>query len=1483
MKHFLIRGALLCFGFTGLTAANAQTSVEILNIQKYWKLRSDFREQFIKIGPGPGEGVVARGRRPFDCVDNIGNDGTGHNQTLRGNQAYSSMHWGDGMIRHGYYLALLATEYKLLKDAGEDVNGVLNELYFALTAINRLDRNAEAILQFNYGMNFYDQKLNGFYLREDIPEDFAFQNWGNSIFDAHCDDSPMFKCNNAAKVDDGAGYWKDENSYQNTPSNDQLSSLLVGLSMIHSLVDDIYVRPPSQENGFYIVTETKNITSRLMTFLNEHNWMMIDVHGWPVNNGGGDAIMLSYPYYMAAKKITGIDYDADMDRRLASFDLNNIQFCLTGYGLDSTDPDDRSDACMEADLAGGMPPGEQAAFMHLENNNAGDAGENNNQDNSVFQSWQDGGDWEFEVNGLIKDVWESPLTGMTDLTDNGKMDQWDWPWTEIKVWDPDDPGSDITVFSNAAIASGIWTSMELENFCGQNVNYQAELINAIIRGEMPSRGRGFYRDILEAMPETGPYNVVTKVTDNPATFLHSSAANGWASQNLFTHPEHANGGSGAQDGIFNGLDYMLFHNLYYLAFKSQLPPYTIEEECCNVTVDPINMSPDASIPGGIVNFVEKQEFHNRKLALINTKTVSVLTPVNHNVTGTFDVMPYFAQYATDNIFPTKFQKHATTVQTGGTLNVYTRLQFCSGNPLTVKAGGTFDIKKAKTTMAKGSVVTNEGTIRLQPNTTYRLPVNGKLILKSGSMLYLSYGSTLILEGCELQYFDGATISMDQGSKIIFKGGTITSMAGGEFKIWHHAAEHGQLIFEGNVSFLSQQNVANGKVRLEGKGKDKTFLVLKPNARVSFGYAVPHTISQLVLAGGKIEMGTNAHFDLNTKSVISQADFSATTNNKGVTTKFDATFTNCNFKHVPVDAALNNTNGGILNMQSCYSEQIVDVPLTSPSMVKVTGRGLSMLNCTVKGVNQSAVKTRSLTLASTITSSTIQFGPDLILSYAPFVGVDDSSNVELTLKKCTIRYNSIGVSKNYGKLTLRCNTFVHNTDQNVKKINGQINANSTQGGGYNTFNPALNYITNTSRNLYFNNATVDLGYGYNYIGTANPSNQTVVVLTNTNVGLSHNQWNSANTAPSNVYTFTNTGSGLIGIVLSPHAAQQTCPTEGTSPGGSGGILGGKDEFSNAEKSGEESGIPMVYSSVLNDSIRLDHLYYEGTSYMSAYNDSLSDDVHALDYFKDMFEQGLNKSDSTTAYWLWLGLSDMKKALENAFMFNHLDMEDNAIAYDDKVAKYAKAMTYMTEPNITDQNFLQQFNHEMNKAQLMHTIGHTHKALNILQELESCGIDSMTQAQLNFWKSDYELAIAYQASESSPLDTTLTVNTSNYIDPEYVVNGYSFGADISALDHIKYPNCNFFKGLGEDELTVESFLIFPNPARESVTIVTDAKYANMDCQLRFEQIDGKAAILRDIKLLDKGKYSMNIDGFAPGNYVVTLIHEDGTKKVAKLVVQ
>ncbi len=139
-KHIiyrLITLLLLLIAFAG----NTQTPA--LNQAKYWEYRNRLKNEFmVGIGPEMGYSIPAAFR-----------------DTISG-----KLHWSDCTIDHGQYIAVLAIEYKLLDENNQNTDETIEELFYALYALNRLDFYAE-----NY---FGGQKsMNGFFVRDDISED----------------------------------------------------------------------------------------------------------------------------------------------------------------------------------------------------------------------------------------------------------------------------------------------------------------------------------------------------------------------------------------------------------------------------------------------------------------------------------------------------------------------------------------------------------------------------------------------------------------------------------------------------------------------------------------------------------------------------------------------------------------------------------------------------------------------------------------------------------------------------------------------------------------------------------------------------------------------------------------------------------------------------------------------------------------------------------------------------------------------------------------------------------------------------------------------------------------------------------------------------------------------------------------------------------------------------------------------------------------
>ena len=136
-------------------AASAHADTTAQNLEKYRALRQRLVSEFVSVGSAQGQSQPAPER-----MDNLG-----------------LMKWGDGTIALGFYLGVLATEHYILSHpsqfpgaaSGLDITTTNNELYYALLALERLDRDADAAFPSPCSTT---PALNGFFLRDDVPADF---------------------------------------------------------------------------------------------------------------------------------------------------------------------------------------------------------------------------------------------------------------------------------------------------------------------------------------------------------------------------------------------------------------------------------------------------------------------------------------------------------------------------------------------------------------------------------------------------------------------------------------------------------------------------------------------------------------------------------------------------------------------------------------------------------------------------------------------------------------------------------------------------------------------------------------------------------------------------------------------------------------------------------------------------------------------------------------------------------------------------------------------------------------------------------------------------------------------------------------------------------------------------------------------------------------------------------------------------------------
>jgi hypothetical protein len=1244
-----------------------------------------------------------------------------------------------------------------------------------------------------------------------------------------------------------------------------MTALMLGFRLIHKLVDNVFVKPTPSDPGFHIITQTQAIVNRMMTYVNNRNWQIIGIDGWPVANGGGDLILSAYPLSVAALHITGNSYVNPITRKLKSFSLADIQFCLTGFGLRNDDPIDRIEACNDVNTVIGLiPTPGQFTMTHLEQ--AVPPGVNNNQNYSFFQLWQLGDtpypfdspitkDFDFtknilwfnksanEVGDILSDFIETNQISVLPLP----FDEIEWNGAEIKQYN-------LTILGNLGTISGLWDKHVMKKYTEMSGNTQLELISAIIRNELPVNAKSYYESFLNSMTFNGSYSLFERIDASNSFKL--KAPGDWFSENRWTNP-----GQDDFEGIFNGLDYLLFHNLYRIVFKNQLNETFEEDYYCSCI-----QTPQYTNSTNTVDELNAKNKLNLKATYLAGCQENIFSSVQNNVIGTFNVNQQFDNYSSYKIFNPKYLKEDVIISNGGVVNVNTTLINCS-KKLTIQSGGNLILHYSKYLQLPATGITdNSGDIIINSGTTYHL--KSKLILRNGSRLIVENGGKLIVDyGAIVEYYNGAQIiTYGENSEILIRG-TLKLMNQTTFEINHmNSPSSGRVIFEGQPGFIAEQT--NSKFRFRGKSIDDEFVILKPNAKI---WIQDLEISDFHISNCHITFNLNNKIEALQPITLLTAKFTGIANNLGIELTDKNKITSCEFYDVPITAKLHLENKDRLNVSSSKFYKVNSGINTSTQyLVYVEGKGYNIATSEFHNAPMYCIQSKNLVNPSSLLDCSFQ-GNRLSA-----MGIFDNSTTEIISKKCTYTDLYVATYKNAGKLTLKCNDFNSMNYANIAVSNGCIlNMSSDDWGGYNT----LNNTTNGS-NILMVNAYINLANGYNHISSqSNPiiSGTTALYYSfnvpSYSISAAKNQWGSGtnvNVHPAKFQLRTAFGNHYVTINTSNPIMKPTCgfydpyiPLDpGTITFRSTGIT--------------DSLIPVI-SNLNGDSIDLISFYQNGKLKMELI-DTLGNDLEAINIFDHIFSQNLSKTDSISSKYLNLSLENIKNAYENAYLNGKIDFTEHSSSFDEYTSKYANALMYMSDEVIDSTNYVKQFYNELNKAHLFRMLGRSEIGITILEELEKCGLDSTEQQNLNYWKQQYLIDLVVNDLGVNAIDTTLQADTTGFTQPtELPINSLSFGSVILDLNNILFPNCDFYtRELLMNEMN--GFVVFPNPTDNEITI----KIENFEGvgKIFLTSMDGKILKLIDTDP-DNHFYFMTLNELQAGIYFVNYISESGVKKSTKVV--
>ncbi|MFN3530594.1 MAG: hypothetical protein ACK417_11785 [Bacteroidia bacterium] len=268
--------------------ANGQSSEEHLGLQeKYWNYRERFKKTHINIGVGQNKSTPLNLRFHYQETSQITPNYVTPNCDSLGDGVMIGTS-DNTLMDLGDYIAVLSTEIALLKHNNQSYHSTMQELYFALAALNRLDRNSDSYLDPILGAN-----LDGRFMRDDHNMN-STTNWVDY-------DSTKYIHSKAYKTFENHVDWTYPHQgncnaftyeYKNIMSKDEIVGMLWGLAFVKKYVPNEFVDNGSGSDGFKIVDEAVAIANRTMTYLTNlqshsqkcgvFNWNMTIQENWKI-------------------------------------------------------------------------------------------------------------------------------------------------------------------------------------------------------------------------------------------------------------------------------------------------------------------------------------------------------------------------------------------------------------------------------------------------------------------------------------------------------------------------------------------------------------------------------------------------------------------------------------------------------------------------------------------------------------------------------------------------------------------------------------------------------------------------------------------------------------------------------------------------------------------------------------------------------------------------------------------------------------------------------------------------------------------------------------------------------------------------------------------------------------------------------------------------------------------------------------------------
>ncbi len=1040
MKKTLITLVLLALSLLGIAQ-----DLDSLNQNKYWVYRDRFKKHFTHIGGiRPGESL------PMDVIRRNLNCGD-----FSGDRIES----GDVMAAMGEYLGVLATEYYLLNqtDNYEALEACKHELYYAISAINKVDEFAEIF--FDPLLNSPDTK--GFFVRDNIPEDY-YQYWEETdnirFHGAHATsgfvpDSILVTSNNSINYQNGSPWlWAndrfamkatDNPSYQGTPwfglhaykhdqcptvrtlaetmadenlrvsnemSQDHALGILLGIKFIKSYINDetLFIQPTANDSGMWVMAETRLIADRIMTHLaknkitNQEFTFPIRVKDDDGNSTTKGLIEINFneANYIIMNPVTGLPVDRGWEAFAMSHGYRKLGQDLTGLYYPPATIDVKS--------------------IHKKNNSGGGNG---------VLNWL--------INRLI------------DINDISKLDSlklkaiWDTiPYLAANTSIVNDVNMQMVLRLGAA--TGLWTHQQFLTMAETQNFPWFELMYANLNSKTPLLSKQFYDSLLNQAACEGvskwdlieqydtQFDLNGQITSIDTSLFQPHAP--FNKSSIFSLPNRNYNSQAWIDGDFNGLDYMLLHNLFRISFANDIEKPAIAQGCpCKSTV-------------------------NEGLTVVSGDTLKSIAR--------------FPEYRKINIRVPEFITHDMRIVSDGVLFPKGDLTICKGL-VRLATRGKIQINTIDKSRPKELRINSGGVLELRPNSTLQLDTFSKVIIEPGGVLRIFAGSSIILD-------KGAVLEIN-GTLELMHSATLSPSSGsfglGYVKMSNNGA---------NSSFARAEIIGRPYSTINLFSAYQGFKILEINGTEAVTFPKEVEVS---LTSGKTTLGDGSALIVEGKLTVADMDFDAENANQpygyGLVTvgQKDIEIIRSTFKNGKVGIACHNyLNGNTPKIDQIEMENM-DVGVYSQGLgFEIQGE---FDNC-----NEGVYLVKP-SIPGEIHNSRIENGGNGIV-------YDAQSTGSMRIRYGTIKDNqAFGVYGMNGSILLECSQFNSNGDAIYLQHNPFVSVNENQKAGGNIFQNNTTSVINcdagafqldlvNGHSAFKNNTQLFDGYLMNHSGLLTPA-------------------------------------------------------------------------------------------------------------------------------------------------------------------------------------------------------------------------------------------------------------------------------------------------------------------------------------------------------------------------------------------------------------